>query len=68
MGALSTLHETPIWDLYVQGLEAQAVIESELAKTLAAEGTGRAQVLAQWMQTVTDGKERHIEQTLQGCC
>jgi hypothetical protein len=68
MGTLSTLQGTPIWDLYVQGREAQAVIESELAKALAAEGTGRAQVLAQWMQTVTDGKERHIEQALQGGC
>ena len=68
MGTLNSLQGTPIWDLYVQGREAQAVIESELAKTLAAEGTGRAQVLAQWMQTVTDGKERHIEQALQGGC
>ena len=49
---LSTLHGTPIWELYVQGREAQAAIEAELAKTLAAEGNGRAQVLAQWMQAV----------------
>lgn len=52
MGALSALHGTPIWDLYVQGREAQAAIEAGLAKTLTAEGNGRARVLAPWMQTV----------------
>jgi hypothetical protein len=53
MGALSTLHGTSIWDLYLRGREAQAAIESGLAKTLAAEGNGRARVIAPWMQTVT---------------
>jgi hypothetical protein len=53
-GALSTLHGTPDWDLYLQGREAQVAIESELAKKLAAEGNGREQVLAQWMQAVHD--------------
>lgn len=53
MGALSALHETPIWDLYVQGREAQAAIEAGLAKTLTAEGNGRERVIDPWMQTVT---------------
>jgi hypothetical protein len=53
-GALSTLHGTPAWELYLQGRGAQAAIESELANKLAAEGNGRELVLAQWMQTVTD--------------
>lgn len=52
-GALSALAGTPVWDLYLQGREAQAAIESRLADALAAEGNGRARVLAPWMQTVT---------------
>jgi hypothetical protein len=54
MGALSTLHGTPIWELYLRGREAQVAIESELAKTLAAEGNGREQVLAPWMRSMTN--------------
>ncbi|MGD0884644.1 MAG: hypothetical protein ABSA46_07185 [Thermodesulfovibrionales bacterium] len=50
-GALSTFHGTPLWELYVRGREAQAAIESQLTKTLAAEGKGRERVLARWMQT-----------------
>ncbi len=53
MGALSTLHGTPIWELYLEGREAQAAIESKLARILAAEGNGRERVLARWMQAVT---------------
>ena len=53
-GALSALHGTPTWELYLQGREAQAAIESELAKKLSADGNGREQVLAQWMKSVTD--------------
>lgn len=49
-GALSTLHGTPLWELYLEGREAQADIESRIAKTLAAEGNGRERVLARWMQ------------------
>jgi hypothetical protein len=52
-GALSTLVGTPVWELYLQGREAQAAMESGLANALAAEGNGRDRVLAGWMQTVT---------------
>jgi len=52
MGSLNTLQGTPIWDLYQRGREAQAEIESRIAKTLAADGTGRDRVLSRWMQTV----------------
>jgi|WetSurMetagenome_2_1015567.scaffolds.fasta_scaffold61712_1 hypothetical protein len=51
MGSLSTLHGTSIWELYQQGRAAQAATESNLAKTLTAEGRGREKVLARWMQT-----------------
>ena len=54
MGNLSELHSTPIWQLYLQGRKAQAAIETELAKTLAAEGKGRKRVIAHWMQSCTD--------------
>jgi hypothetical protein len=54
MDVLSTFHGTPIWELYLRGREAQAAIESRLAKTLAAEGNGRERVLARWMQPATD--------------
>lgn len=54
MGALSTLHGTPIWELYLRGREAQVAIETELAKTLAAEGNEREQVLAPWMRSMTN--------------
>jgi hypothetical protein len=57
MGKLNTLHGTPIWELYLRGREAQVAIETELAKTLAVEGNGREQVIARWMQSVTDRKE-----------
>jgi hypothetical protein len=50
---LGTIKGTPIWDLYLRGRDAQAAIESRLAKTLAADGTGRDRVLARWMQAVT---------------
>ena len=51
-GALSTLHETPIWNLYLQGRRAQAAIESDLANTLASESNGRERILVRWMHTV----------------
>ncbi len=54
MGELSTYHGTDSWRLYLQGREAQAAIETGLMKCLAAEGKGREQVLARWMQPVTD--------------
>ncbi len=52
-GTMNALHGTPVWNLYLQGREAQGAIESTLAKTLAAQGNGRERVIAQWMQTVT---------------
>ncbi len=51
-GTLSRYQGTPVWDLYLRGRKAQAAIENEIAKTMAAEGKGREQVLAPWMQTV----------------
>ena len=52
MRKLNTLHGTPIWELYLQGREAEAAIEAELLKTLAEEGNGRERVLAHWMQSM----------------
>jgi hypothetical protein len=54
MGMLGTQHETPIWNLYLQGRQAQVAIESDLAKTLADEGNGRDRVIRPWMQTAAD--------------
>jgi hypothetical protein len=51
-GELSTYHGTDLWRLYLQGREAQATIETGLMECLAAEGKGREQVLARWMQPV----------------
>jgi hypothetical protein len=53
-GELSTLQGTPIWELYLHGRAAQAAIETNLAKTLAVEGSGREKVLTEWMQSVAD--------------
>lgn len=50
MGELSTLQGTSVWDLYLQGREAQADIERSLAKSLTAEGNGRERIIARWMQ------------------
>ncbi len=47
-GALEAFHGTPVWELYMRGRKAQAAIEAELAKTIAA----RAHVILPWMQTV----------------
>jgi len=54
MGRLKTLNANPLWQLYLQGREAQMAIEADLAKALAAEGSGRESVLEHWMQSVTD--------------
>ena len=53
LGTLNTLRGSSIWELYLRGREAQAAIESRLAKTVAAESEGREQVLARWMQAAT---------------
>lgn len=54
MGVLGTLHQTPLWNLYLQGRQAQGAIESDLANTLADEGRGRDRVIRPWMQTAAD--------------
>ena len=53
MGKLSSFKAIPIWQLYLQGREEQIAIEASLAETLSAEGSGRDQVLAHWMQSAT---------------
>jgi len=53
-GELSSFQGTPIWELYLRGREAQVAIETELAKTLTLEGSGREKVLADWMQRTTE--------------
>jgi hypothetical protein len=50
MGETESLYGTPIWDLYQQGRESQARLESELADSLNSEGDGRGRLLARWMQ------------------
>ncbi len=54
MGKMNTLHATPLWQLYLHGREAQVAIEADLAKALAAEGSGRERVLTHWMQSMAD--------------
>ena len=54
MGKIDTLKATPLWQLYLQGSEAQVAIETDIAKTLAAEGRGRESVLSRWMQSAAD--------------
>lgn len=51
---LNIHYGTPVWNLYLQGKEAQTHIESEIAKDLAADGKGRERVLACWMQNKVD--------------
>jgi hypothetical protein len=53
MGKLTNHHATPIWQLYLQGRDTQKAIEAELKKSLYAEGKGREEVLAHWMQSET---------------
>jgi hypothetical protein len=50
MGTLCEYEGTPVWELYLQGRQAQLAIEKKLADALSAEGKGREQVIAQWMQ------------------
>jgi hypothetical protein len=59
-GTLSGYHGTPVWGLYLRGREAQAAIEREIAKAMAAEGNGREQVLASWMQNVPSREMEHV--------
>jgi hypothetical protein len=53
VGALDTLQGSPIWETYLRGRSAQAAIESELARTLTAQGNGRERVVAAWMRPLT---------------
>jgi hypothetical protein len=48
-GSLDDLHGTAIWQLYLQGREAQLSIEAKLAKQLASEAKGRDRIIADWM-------------------
>ncbi len=52
LGSLSAFRETEIWARYVRGREAQAAIEARMVDALVAEGKGRENVLAPWMQSV----------------
>ncbi|MEI6290119.1 MAG: hypothetical protein WCP19_06770 [Chloroflexota bacterium] len=49
-GTLDNLTGTPAWDLYQQGRETQQFIETELVNNLAADGKGREQIIAGWLQ------------------
>ena len=49
-GALESLRGTVVWDVYQRGREAQASIESDLARSLAAQAAGRNYIIARWMQ------------------
>jgi hypothetical protein len=55
MGELNTLKGTPLWERYLRGREAQAGVETELARKLVFEGNGREQVLERWMESVDLG-------------
>jgi hypothetical protein len=48
---LEEVQGTTAWELYLEGREAQAAIEDELVRTLAAEGDGRQRVVGRWMQS-----------------
>jgi len=50
-GTLESLRGTALWDVYLRGREAQVSIESELARSLAAQGEGRNCIIAAWMQS-----------------
>ena len=49
-GTLDAFRGTPLWERYLQGREAQAAIESGIARELAAQGGGRDRVLERWQQ------------------
>lgn len=55
-GTLSKFHNTPLWDLYLKGRDAQSAIESGVAKSLG----GRAHILEPWMQTVHKVAFSHV--------
>jgi len=49
-GALDSLRGTAVWEIYQRGRKAQASIESQLARSLAAQGGGRNHIITPWMQ------------------
>jgi hypothetical protein len=49
IGNMNGLHSMPVWQLYLQGRDAQMAIEEELIKTLITEDKGRKEVIAKWM-------------------
>jgi hypothetical protein len=49
MGELDSFRGSAIWGLCLQGNEAQAAIEDNLAKSLIGEGKGREMVIRPWM-------------------
>jgi hypothetical protein len=51
-GELKALQGSAMWKLYEIGREAQITLETELVNKLRAEGDGREQIIAQWMQSV----------------
>jgi hypothetical protein len=53
-GQLDGLRGTPLWELYTQGRQAQLALESQLLTALRAEGAGRDQVVARWVQPEID--------------
>ena len=52
MGELNSYSGTALWELYLQGREAQEAFEADLAETMATQGNGRDSVLARWMLPV----------------
>ena len=49
-GRLNDLQRTPMWQFYIRGREAQLEVEKQLFDVLTAQGNGREQVLARWLQ------------------
>jgi hypothetical protein len=53
-GKLDSMRGTPLWDLYLEGRQAQLALESKLLETLAAQGAGRERVVKRWTQPALD--------------
>ncbi|MGA9362877.1 MAG: hypothetical protein WBW16_00730 [Bacteroidota bacterium] len=53
MRELDTMKGTPIWEMYMKGQEAQAAIETQLTRNLAAEGNRRDRILVRWIQSAS---------------
>jgi hypothetical protein len=57
MGELNAYSGTALWELYIQGRDAQTALEADLAKTMAAQGHWRDSVLARWMLPVAQKRQ-----------